>query len=127
MKQRPILVRMLMCIHAFCRSAIALLRCSLCAVGIRIRCATGVFGADPSSLDQVQDGPFQVPRALVLMKNALISQDALRSEGIFRLAGEVSSIAKVKSELNAQTFTSSDDVNAVATLIKVRACRFSGC
>jgi hypothetical protein len=89
-------------------------------IGIRIRCASGVFGADPSSLDQIQDGPFNVPEVLVLMKNALMSQDALRAEGIFRLAGEVSSIAKIKSELNAKTFSTSDDVNAVATLIKVR-------
>eukprot|EP01122_Echinamoeba_exundans_P016926 TRINITY_DN873_c0_g1_i1.p1 TRINITY_DN873_c0_g1~~TRINITY_DN873_c0_g1_i1.p1 ORF type:complete len:470 (+),score=89.51 TRINITY_DN873_c0_g1_i1:169-1410(+) len=88
-------------------------------IGIRIRCASGVFGADPSSLDQIQDGPFKVPEVLLLMKNALMSQDALKAEGIFRLAGEVSSIAKIKSELNAKTFSTSDDVNAVATLIKV--------
>lgn len=88
-------------------------------VGIRIRCASGVFGADPASLDLVEDATFKVPQALVLMKEALLRQKALQAEGIFRLAGEVAAIARIKQELNNKTFTTSDDTNAVATLIKV--------
>jgi hypothetical protein len=90
-------------------------------LGIRIKCTTGVFGVDPTTIAVVNDNGFMVPEPLYLMKQALLIHDGLPAEGIFRLAGEVSSIAKCKAALNNKTFVpqAEDDVNAVATLIKV--------
>ena len=88
-------------------------------LNVRVRSVTGVFGTDPTTLDHVEDDGLRVPEVLVLMKKSLIAADGLRSEGIFRLAGDVFEIARLKEEMNKKIFEKSDEVNTVATLIKV--------
>lgn len=88
-------------------------------LNVRVRSVTGVFGTDPTTLDMVEDEDLMVPEILVLMKRSLIASDGLKSEGIFRLAGDVFEIAQLKDQMNKKTFQKSDNVNTVATLIKV--------
>eukprot|EP01133_Synstelium_polycarpum_P008008 gene8008-9407_t len=89
---------------------------------IKIRCETGVFGVDPASLeaDLVEDGGHhRIPNILVLMKRSLIEYGGLQQEGIFRLAGEQTEIKRIKELMNRNEFTSSNDINTVASLIKI--------
>jgi hypothetical protein len=88
-------------------------------LNVRVRSLTGVFGTDPTTLDMVEDEDLMVPEVLVLMKKSLIAADGLKTEGIFRLAGDVFEIAALKDQMNKKTFEKSDNVNTVATLIKV--------
>lgn len=81
--------------------------------------ATGVFGVDPTSLDQVQDGEYKIPEVLYILKKNLIEAGGLKSEGVFRLASEVSDINSTKNALNNNTFTSSTNINTIANLIKI--------
>jgi len=86
---------------------------------VRIRCETGVFGVDPMTLDQETDEGFVVPSILVSMKKSLIEYGGISTEGIFRLAGEQTEIRRIKETMNKKEFTSSNDVNTVASLIKI--------
>lgn len=86
---------------------------------VRIRSVSGVFGTDPSTLDHVEDEGLRVPEVLVQMKRSLIAAGGLKSEGLFRLAGDVAEIARLKEEMNKKVFQGSDNINTVATLIKV--------
>jgi len=86
---------------------------------VRIRCETGVFGVDPASLEMEMDAGYQVPSILVSMKRSLIEFGGLRQEGIFRLAGEQTEIKRIKEIMNKKEFTSSNDVNSIASLIKI--------
>lgn len=88
-------------------------------LNVRVRSVTGVFGTDPATLDHVDDEGLRVPTVLALMKRSLIASDGLISEGIFRLAGDVFEIAKLKEDMNKKTFETSDNINTIATLIKV--------
>ncbi|KAH3762533.1 GTPaseactivating protein gacA [Pelomyxa schiedti] len=85
----------------------------------RIRCETGVFGVDPTTLDQVQDGEFKVPAVLVALKKAFFENDGLDQEGVFRLAGEQLEVKQFKQQMNKGDFSMPTDVNAIATLIKI--------
>ncbi|GAM29021.1 hypothetical protein SAMD00019534_121970 [Acytostelium subglobosum LB1] len=86
---------------------------------VKIRCETGVFGVDPSTLEQVEDEGYRVPAILVQMKRSLIEFGGLEQEGIFRLAGEQTEIKRIKGSMNKNEFTSSNDINTVASLIKI--------
>lgn len=88
-------------------------------INVRVRSVTGVFGTDPTTLDLIEDEELMVPEVLVLMKKSLIANEGLKTEGIFRLAGDVSDIAYLKDQMNRKLFQKSDNVNTVATLIKV--------
>lgn len=88
-------------------------------LNVRVRSVTGVFGTDPATLDHVEDNGLRVPEVLVLMKRSLVDSQGLKSEGIFRLAGDVFEIAKLKEDMNKKTFDKSDNINTIATLIKV--------
>eukprot|EP01103_Thecamoeba_quadrilineata_P005657 TRINITY_DN15426_c0_g1_i1.p1 TRINITY_DN15426_c0_g1~~TRINITY_DN15426_c0_g1_i1.p1 ORF type:complete len:355 (+),score=46.48 TRINITY_DN15426_c0_g1_i1:64-1065(+) len=88
-------------------------------IRLKVRSDTGVFGCDPSSLETIDDAGFRVPRILAMMKEALITNGGLESEGIFRLAGEALDIKQVKVEMNANQFTGNYDVNTLASLIKI--------
>jgi len=88
-------------------------------ITVRIRCETGVFGVDPTSLEQENDDGFLVPSILVLMKKSLVDYGGIGTEGIFRLAGEQTEIRRIKETMNKKEFTSSNDVNTVASLIKI--------
>jgi len=86
---------------------------------VRIRCETGVFGVDPTSIEMETDGLYQVPSILALMKRSLLLHGGLTSEGIFRLAGEQTEIRRIKETMNRKEFTDSNDLNTVASLIKI--------
>lgn len=86
---------------------------------VRIRCETGVFGVEPGSLEMVNDDGFQVPAILASMKRSLIEYGGLKQEGIFRLAGEQTEIKRIKEIMNKKEFVSSNDVNTIASLIKI--------
>jgi len=88
-------------------------------IGLRVRCDSGVFGCDPTSLEMVEDSGHRVPRILAQMKESLISNGGIESEGIFRLAGETSDIKHVKAEMNNNQFNGNYDVNTIASLIKI--------
>jgi len=88
-------------------------------ITVKIRCETGVFGVDPLSLECVDDDGFRVPQILVLMKKSLIEGGGLQQEGIFRLAGEQTEIKRLKESMNKNEFTSSTDINTIASLIKI--------
>jgi len=85
----------------------------------RIRCETGVFGVDPTSLELAEDDGYKVPSILALMKRALIENDGLAQEGIFRLAGEQTEIKRIKEIMNKKEFSTSNDINTIASLIKI--------
>ncbi|EGG22299.1 RhoGAP domain-containing protein [Cavenderia fasciculata] len=85
----------------------------------RIRCEVGVFGIDPHTLELVEDDGYRVPNILVLMKRSLIEHGGLQQEGIFRLAGEQTEIKRIKEFMNKNEFNSSNDINTVASLIKI--------
>jgi len=85
----------------------------------RIRCETGVFGVDPTSLEIAEDEGYKVPSILALMKRALIENDGLAQEGIFRLAGEQTEIKRLKEIMNKKEFETSNDINTIASLIKI--------
>ncbi|KYR01321.1 RhoGAP domain-containing protein [Tieghemostelium lacteum] len=86
---------------------------------VKIRCETGVFGVDPTTLECVEDEGFSVPSILVSMKKSLIESGGLQQEGIFRLAGEQNEIKRIKETMNRNEFTSSTDINTIASLIKI--------
>jgi len=86
---------------------------------VRIRCETGVFGVEPSSLEMEMDAGYQVPSILVAMKRAIIEYGGLKQEGIFRLAGEQTEIKRIKEIMNKKEFVSSNDVNTIASLLKI--------
>jgi len=86
---------------------------------VRIRCETGVFGVDPAGLEMEMDAGYQVPAILASMKRSFIEYGGLKQEGIFRLAGEQTEIKRIKEIMNKKEFVSSNDVNSVASLIKI--------
>ncbi|EFA79783.1 RhoGAP domain-containing protein [Heterostelium album PN500] len=86
---------------------------------VKIRCETGVFGVDPATLEMVEDVGCRVPSILVAMKRSLIEYGGLEQEGIFRLAGEQTEIKRIKESMNKNEFNSSNDINTVASLIKI--------
>lgn len=86
---------------------------------VRIRCETGVFGVDPASLEMEMDAGYQVPSILVAMKRSLIEYGGLKQEGIFRLAGEQTEIKRIKEIMNKKEFTQNNDINSIASLIKI--------
>lgn len=85
----------------------------------RIRCETGVFGVEPSSLVLEDDEGFKVPAILALMRRSLVEYGGLSQEGIFRLAGEQTEIRRIKEIMNKKEFSSSNDINTIASLIKI--------
>jgi len=89
-------------------------------LNLRVAGETGVFGIDPSSLDQTDDNGFRVPTILMNMKTNLVNKGGINSEGIFRLAGEQTEIRRLKDNLNNKTSEiPTNDVNAIASLIKI--------
>jgi hypothetical protein len=88
---------------------------------VRTHSEQGIYGVDPTSLESVEDGGFEVPAVLAQMKGYLIEQDALTQEGIFRLAGDASEMKRLKQIMNKnKTFEGIEtDVNTVANLLKV--------
>lgn len=88
---------------------------------VRIRCETGVFGVDPSGLEMGEDeeNGYRVPSILLLMKKSLVENGGLLQEGIFRLAGEQTEIKRIKEIMNKKEFIASNDINTVASLIKI--------
>eukprot|EP01112_Ceratiomyxa_fruticulosa_P002144 TRINITY_DN1226_c0_g2_i1.p1 TRINITY_DN1226_c0_g2~~TRINITY_DN1226_c0_g2_i1.p1 ORF type:complete len:346 (+),score=40.40 TRINITY_DN1226_c0_g2_i1:272-1309(+) len=85
----------------------------------RIRCETGVFGVDPSGIEVESDAGFVVPSILIQMKRSLVLHGGLTSEGIFRLAGEQTEIRRIKEIMNRKEYTDSNDLNTIASLIKI--------
>jgi len=85
----------------------------------RIRCETGVFGVDPASLELEEDEGYKVPAILALMRRSLLDNGGLSQEGIFRLAGEQTEIKRIKEIMNKKEFSSSSDINTIASLIKI--------
>jgi hypothetical protein len=90
-------------------------------IGLKVRCDSGVFGCDPNSHEMVEDSGHRVPRILAQMKECLILNGGLESEGILRLAGDATDIKRVKAEMNNNQFNvqTNYDVNTIASLIKI--------
>lgn len=80
---------------------------------------SGVFGVPPHTLEMVTDYGLRVPKCIVLLKDNLIELDAWKEEGIFRIAGSISVMNKIKGELNSDFFKSYDDPYSLSTLLKV--------
>lgn len=53
------------------------------------------------------------------MRKSLYEKNALRQEGLFRIAGDEIEMNSIKKQLNEGAYTGCIDVNAVSTLIKV--------
>jgi len=104
----------------------------------KIRCETGVFGVDPATLEMCEDSfdknsrTWRVPVILKNLKDCLVAAGGLRSEGVFRLAGELTVLKSAKEQINRSSASNSgpgcidgehsclpDDVNDLATLIKI--------
>ncbi|KAL6058679.1 Rho GTPase activating protein 18 [Balamuthia mandrillaris] len=86
---------------------------------IHLKASCICFGVNPEELDIVSDGEYNVPEVLVILKNCLREHGGFHQEGIFRLAGDELETADVKRRLNLGTFTRCQDMNCIATLIKV--------
>jgi hypothetical protein len=89
---------------------------------VRTRNDQGAFGVDPTTLDTIFDAGFEVPTILVEMKNYLLTQEAWKQEGIFRLAGEASDIKYVKQQMNKTKrldVSTNPDINSIANLLKI--------
>ena len=71
----------------------------------------GVFGVDPSTLDQDKDDDsgYTVPKCLIEMKKQLLGMNGIDHEGVFRLPGEVSEIARLKGVYNQKDWENSRD------------------
>jgi hypothetical protein len=69
----------------------------------------------------------EVPRLLVLLKEAIVAQGGFEAEGLFRLGGEELKMQKVKKDLNRGQFDEHDcDVFGMAALIKAPPATDSG-
>jgi len=66
-----------------------------------------------------EDEGFKVPVILGLMRRSLVEYGGISQEGIFRLAGEQTEIRRIKETMNKKEFSSSNDVNTIASLIKI--------
>jgi len=79
-----------------------------------------VFGVDPSTLPQVQDQGYLVPKVLSLLRQNLVINKGLESEGIFRLSGNETEIKELKLAINMDQFdpTRNIDVYTSSSLIK---------
>jgi len=89
-------------------------------INLRVSGETGVFGVDPTTLEQTNDGGFTVPLVLANMKKFLLENNGQLLEGIFRLAGEQTEIQRIKGLMNKKQFDyKTRDINAIASLIKV--------
>lgn len=88
---------------------------------VRTHTEQGVYGADPMALEIAEDCGFEVPVVLKSMREALVDQDALSQEGIFRLAGDQNEMKRIKGDMNrTKTFDAKDaDMNTIANLLKV--------
>eukprot|EP00007_Cunea_sp_BSH-02190019_P005234 CAMPEP_0174243574 /NCGR_PEP_ID=MMETSP0417-20130205/32165_1 /TAXON_ID=242541 /ORGANISM="Mayorella sp, Strain BSH-02190019" /LENGTH=489 /DNA_ID=CAMNT_0015323115 /DNA_START=5 /DNA_END=1471 /DNA_ORIENTATION=- len=88
---------------------------------IKLQSEKSVFGVDPGELELMVDphNGLEVPKVLVTMRNYLFSNGGLQQEGVFRLAPDESETRTVKQQLSKETFTKTEDVNAIANLLKV--------
>jgi len=82
---------------------------------------TPQFGLPLEVLECIEIDGYEspIPSVLVFMECYLLMHDALKSEGIFRLAPDSQTTAIVKEELNDGTFDECGDINCVANNIKV--------
>jgi len=89
-------------------------------INLKVAGESGVFGFDPLLLEQTEDEGYRVPIILANMKKYLVSNGGLSQEGIFRLAGEQTEIARIKAAMNKKTYDFvTNDINAIASLIKI--------
>jgi len=89
-------------------------------LNLRVSGETGVFGADPMTLEQADDNGYHVPSVLVNMKKCIIAKGGVNTEGIFRLAGEQTEIKRIKEAMNKKSFDYvTNDINAIASLLKI--------
>eukprot|EP01114_Cavostelium_apophysatum_P024083 TRINITY_DN930_c0_g1_i1.p1 TRINITY_DN930_c0_g1~~TRINITY_DN930_c0_g1_i1.p1 ORF type:complete len:322 (+),score=82.98 TRINITY_DN930_c0_g1_i1:132-1097(+) len=89
-------------------------------INLRVTGESGVFGVDPMTLEQVDDGGYRVPQVLVNMKEFVISKGGLTTEGVFRLAGDQTEIRRIKESMNKKSYDFvTNDVNAITSLLKI--------
>lgn len=84
-----------------------------------------IFGADPSTLEMVNDQGNQIPKVLYDLKVCANNVDqGLRSEGIFRVAGVQDVMNEIRQNLLKNNFPSCEvekiDVYSIVSLIKVK-------
>eukprot|EP01089_Gocevia_fonbrunei_P003793 TRINITY_DN1373_c0_g1_i3.p1 TRINITY_DN1373_c0_g1~~TRINITY_DN1373_c0_g1_i3.p1 ORF type:complete len:293 (-),score=44.49 TRINITY_DN1373_c0_g1_i3:54-932(-) len=86
---------------------------------VKLASEKSVFGVNPEELDLINDNNHEVPSVLVTMKNYLLDNNGLHKEGIFRLSGDEKEIMSVKEKLSKSQFHGCDDINCIASLIKL--------
>jgi len=79
------------------------------------------FGLDISRVECTRNPPYKsrIPSVLVQMLAYMRKEDGFSIEGVFRLAAGSEECSFVKGQLNNNTFQRCDDINCIATLIKV--------
>jgi len=89
-------------------------------LNLRVSGESGVFGIDPTLLDQTDDNGYRVPTILVAMKQFIISKGGIMTEGVFRLAGEQLEIRRIKETVNKKNYEfTTNDLNAITSLVKI--------
>eukprot|EP00002_Diphylleia_rotans_P037647 TRINITY_DN8435_c0_g1_i1.p1 TRINITY_DN8435_c0_g1~~TRINITY_DN8435_c0_g1_i1.p1 ORF type:complete len:459 (+),score=85.73 TRINITY_DN8435_c0_g1_i1:67-1443(+) len=86
---------------------------------VKVRSETSQFGVPISTLSLVEDHAYNVPSILATLRTILAGKNGLLQEGIFRLAGDESEMKRIRMQLNQGNHTDTDDLNAVACLIKL--------
>jgi len=82
-----------------------------------------IFGVAPEKLKIINDpsNGYNVPEILVLLRQRLIENGGIKTEGIFRLQGNDADMHRIKAAINSgdiQSIQTSDDPHVFATLIK---------
>jgi len=82
-----------------------------------------IFGVAPEKLKIITDpsNGYDVPEILVLLRQRLIENGGIKTEGIFRLQGNDADMFRIKASINIgdiQSIQTSDDPHVFATLIK---------
>jgi len=88
-------------------------------INLRVAGESGVFGVDPSTLEQTDDNGHRVPVILAEMKQFILEHNGVNTEGIFRLAGEQTEIHRLKELMNKKSKWDTRDLSAVASLLKI--------
>jgi hypothetical protein len=76
------------------------------------------FGVDPQTLPFVTSLGIEVPEVLEILKDLLLSNNGLATEGIFRKAGSELEMKVLAKKIDEGEQISTKDVHTVATLIK---------
>lgn len=91
---------------------------------INVKSEPSMFGVPITDHDMVDDCIFKgmiykVPSILVKLRHCLYAANGLDEDGIFRVASDETETANTKAKINKGTFNTSNDIHAIAALIKI--------